>query len=105
MYKKGKYILYKEHMNLRKDPKVNSPVLDILPQGKCIEVTEISDNWGKCVFNGKTGWCCISECFAEPVCACNKKCELSVQYEMLKLAMEEFLKTAERVRELVENEC
>lgn len=103
MYKKGKYILYKEHMNFRSEPRANSRVLGVIPQGKCIEVTEISDNWGKCVYNGETGWCCISECFAEFVCTCGKKCELSVQYEMLKQASEELLKIADRIKKITEN--
>ena len=75
MYKIGKYILYKEHMNFRLEPRVNSKAIGIIPMGTCIEVTEIKDNWGKIRIMNKEGWCCISECFAKPVCLCeNNDC-------------------------------
>lgn len=91
MYKTGKYIIYKEHMNLRSNPKASSAILNVIPQGTYIEVQEVSDNWGKINFNGVNGWCCISECFAKPVCSCvQEKCcyfekynELYQKYQML----------------------
>ncbi len=73
MYKIGNYYLYKEHMNLRLRPSVNSKVLSVLPMGTHIKVEEIYDNWGKTTFNGVCGWCCISECFAKPVCSCKSE--------------------------------
>ena len=91
MYQTGSYVLYKEHMNLRIKPKSNSTILCVIPQGTNINVEEIWDNWGKVNYNGINGWCCISECFAKPVCAClNKECcyfekynELNKKYQTL----------------------
>lgn len=71
MYKTGSYILYKEHMNFRLEPKASGKIIGVIPMGVCIEVTEIRDNWGKTQWNNNEGWCCISECFAKPVCLCD----------------------------------
>ena len=70
MYKTGNYILYKEHMNFRNEPKANGKIIGVIPMGVCIEVSETRDNWGKTTWNNSEGWCCISECFAKPVCLC-----------------------------------
>lgn len=88
MYKTGNYVIYKEHMNLRERPTASSKALGVIPMGTCIEVYETVDNWGKTDFSGVGGWCCISECFAKPLCVCEnsqccyyeKFCELEKKY-------------------------
>lgn len=86
MYKTGNYIIYKEHMNLRIKPKTSSAILSVIPQGTCIFVEEVWDNWGRINFNGISGWCCISECFAKPVCSCtqNECCYFEKYNELYK---------------------
>ena len=68
MYQTGQYYLYKEPMNLRAQPRASGTKIGIIPQGTCITVTEISDNWGRTEYGGRNGWCCISECFARRMC-------------------------------------
>ncbi len=70
MYKTGKYILHKEHMNLRDAPRVSAKIIGVVPCGACIDIEEIYNNWGRTTYENKTGWCCIRECFAKPVCMC-----------------------------------
>lgn len=70
MYKAGKYILYKEHMNFRNEPKVSAKIIGVVPMGTCVDIIETKDNWGKMSWNESEGWVCISECFAKPVCSC-----------------------------------
>ena len=81
MYSSGKYLLFKEPMNLRKEPNKNSYVLGIIPQGEVLYVEKTQENWGFVCFNGNYGWCCISECFAKKICSCNKnECEYYEKY-------------------------
>jgi hypothetical protein len=96
MYKTGKYILYKEHMNLRNAPKANAEIVAVLPHGALIEVDEVINNWGRIIYENKTGWCCISECFAKPVCTCEmSECcyfdrynEIKKEYDILRSNIE-----------------
>ncbi len=102
MYKIGNYVIYKEHMNLREKPTASSKIMGVIPMGTCIEITETKDNWGKTEFLGKNGWCCISECFAKPVCTCEKTeccyyekfCEVEKKYC-------ELSKKTDKIRELL----
>lgn len=81
MYLTGKYLIYKEHMNLRKKPTASSMIIGVAERGTCIDVTEVHDNWGKIELNGISGWCCISECFAKKVCDCEDEyCSYSEKY-------------------------
>ncbi len=97
MYKTGNYIIYKEHMNLRVKPRITSAILGIIPQGTYISVEEVWDNWGKVTFNGNSGWCCISECFAKPVCACTQnECCYFERYNELNTKYQKLLKQVEQ---------
>lgn len=81
MYTAGKYLLFKEPMNLRKRPNKSSQIIGLIPQGEVLNVEMTSDNWGFVSFNGSEGWCCISECFAKKICSCNKnECEYYEKY-------------------------
>ncbi|MBE7092461.1 MAG: SH3 domain-containing protein [Clostridiales bacterium] len=102
MYKTGNYIIYKEHMNLRIKPKVSSDVLCVIPQGTCIEVVEVWDNWGKITYDDYTGWCCISECFAKLVCSCNSDdCCYFKKYDELNNKYQELLKDFEKIKKII----
>lgn len=81
MYSSGKYLIFKEPMNLRKKPNKNSQILGLIPQGEVIAVEKTEGNWGYLIFEDKRGWCCISECFAKKICSCNKnECEYYEKY-------------------------
>lgn len=92
MYKTGKYIIYKEHMNLREKPTASSKALGVIPMGTCVDILETKDNWGR-IEIPCSGWCCISECFAKPICTCDsseccyyeKFCEIEKKYNELLL--------------------
>jgi len=75
MYGKGKYLIYKEHMNLREKPKTDAKILGAVLINSLIDAEEISDNWARITYNGINGWVCISECFARYVPSCkNTEC-------------------------------
>ncbi|MBR2861767.1 MAG: SH3 domain-containing protein [Clostridia bacterium] len=96
MYKTGKYILHKEHMNMRIKPNSSSGILCVIPMGTVIDVLETWDNWGKIKFNNFCGWCCISECFAKPVCLCqNEACCYYEKYVLLEEKYKNLLKKIE----------
>ena len=83
-------------MNLRVKPNRTANILSIIPQGTQIFVEEVWDNWGKINFNNKSGWCCISECFAKPVCACNQnECCYFELYKELNEKYQKLLKQKE----------
>lgn len=102
MYKIGKYILYKEHMNFREEPNVNAKYLGIIPMGTCIEVFETKDNWGKTKIDGKDGWCCISECFAKLVCHCeSEECCYYKSFLQLEMKYNELLQKIDKIGDLL----
>ena len=102
MYKTGNYFLYKEHMNLRSDAKASSKILDVLPMGTYVEVVEIKDNWGKIQWNNKVGWCCISECFAKPVCVCeNNGCCYYEKYLEIEKKYSELLQKIDKIGDII----
>ena len=102
MYKTGNYIFYKEHMNLRIKPKINSDVLVVIPQGTCINVTEVWDNWGKTEYSGFLGWCCISECFAKPVCSCkDTECCYYEKFNELNLKYQKIIEDFEKIKNII----
>ena len=81
MYTSGKYLLFKEPMNLRKNPSKSSQIVLLIPQGEVLTVEKTQENWGFVCFNGEYGWCCISECFAKKICGCNNsECEYYEKY-------------------------
>ncbi len=43
-------------LNLRSRPGTDSSVVASVPHGTYLNVTEVSDGWGKAVYNGNTGW-------------------------------------------------
>ncbi len=55
---KNQYKVY-ESTRLRSQPNTNSAILDMVPSGTLVIVTETSSNWGKITYNGKTGWMCL----------------------------------------------
>lgn len=105
MYRTGKYMIYREHMNLRARPGASSKILGIIPQGSCIEVKEVRDNWGKTEFDGKTGWCCISECFARIVSDCeNGKCCYYEKCAQLEKLLSVLCANVEGIKEVIERD-
>lgn len=55
---KNQYKVY-ESTRLRSQPNTNGAILDMVPSGTLVIVTETSSNWGKITYNGKTGWMCL----------------------------------------------
>jgi len=43
-------------LRLRSEPGTNGAILDSLPNGTVVYVTEVNGSWGKITYNGKTGW-------------------------------------------------
>ena len=54
-YTTGKYIL-NEIMNFRSGHSTSDGIYCEIPLGTTVFVMEISENWGKITYNGKTGW-------------------------------------------------
>ncbi len=99
MYKTGNYIIYKEHMNLRQKPTASSKVTGAVQMGSIITVSEVSDNWGRTEIDGVSGWCCISECFARPVCDCtNSECCYFDKYNELKYKYDSLNESLNRIK-------
>ena len=102
MYSNGNYIFYKEPMNLREKPNAASKLLAVVPQGMCVTVEETKDNWGKIQYEGKAGWCCISECFAQKVCACeNHDCCYYEKYRQIEQKYENLIKSFHKIEEIL----
>lgn len=59
-YTPGKYIVTASMLRIREKPNTSSDSLDLIPNGETVTVTEISDNWGKVEWGGKTGWICLT---------------------------------------------
>ncbi len=59
-----KYITTTSNLNLRKNPTTSSESLKKLPTGTVLDVTEISDGWGKVTYQEYEGW--ISMQYAVP---------------------------------------
>ncbi len=59
----GSYITTASVLNFRSEPNTTSSVLDKIPYGTEVEVTEIQNQkWGKTVYNGKEGWLSLDYC-------------------------------------------
>ncbi len=102
MYKTGRYLFYKEPMNLRSRPQKNAELLGTVPQGYCGSVTEVENNWGKIQVNGTWGWCCISECFAKSISdGEDEKCCYYEKYLQLKNEYERISKNMDKIREIL----
>ena len=102
MFKNGNYILYKEHMNLRCEPKSTSKAIGVIPRGSCINVTEVWDNWGKTEYMGTEGWCCISECFAKPSCSCEaEECCYFDVYMKLENKYNELILKIDKIKDIL----
>ena len=43
-------------LRLRKTPSTSGEILEVLPHKTLLEVSEISEDWGKVTYNEKTGW-------------------------------------------------
>lgn len=54
-YTTGQYRTY-DVMNFRASPSLSAGIICTIPSGTTVSVTEISDYWGKIIYNGKTGW-------------------------------------------------
>ena len=59
-YIPGKYIVTASMLRIREKLSTSSDSLDLIPNGETVTVTEISDNWGKVEWGGKTGWICLT---------------------------------------------
>ncbi len=57
-YSTGTYIT-NDVLNYRKQPNKSSESEGLIPAGTELPVLEISGNWGKTVYNGKTSWICL----------------------------------------------
>lgn len=57
-YSVGKYVTTSK-LNLRESPSTTANIKDVLDINKKVEVTEVSKNWGKVSYSGKTGWICL----------------------------------------------
>lgn len=102
MYKNGNYIFYKEPMNLREKPNAASKLLAVIPQGMCVTVEEIKDNWGKIRYEEYVGWCCISECFAKKVCTCeNHDCCYYEKYREMEEKYTSLLQSFYKIKEIL----
>ena len=57
-YPTGKYEITATNsgLRLRSGPGTSYTQLDLIPDGTVVQVTEVSDSWGKVTYNGKTGW-------------------------------------------------
>lgn len=57
-YQIGKYEITASDsgLRLRAGPSTDHEQLALIPDATVVEVTEISDGWGKVVYDGKTGW-------------------------------------------------
>ncbi|CAI2718275.1 SH3 domain-containing protein [Nitrospina watsonii] len=45
-----------DRVNVRAEPKLDSPVILVVGKGEKIAVTEKNDDWSKVLLNGKSGW-------------------------------------------------
>lgn len=54
-YETGTYIL-NEDMRLRSEPSLKANIIEIVPKGTEVNVSEVSDMWGKINYNKKIGW-------------------------------------------------
>ena len=57
-YSTGTYIT-NDVLNYRKQPNKSSESDGLIPNGTKLPVLEVSGNWGKTVYNGKTSWICL----------------------------------------------
>ena len=57
-YETGNYITTSK-LNFRADANIGSEKIDLIDNGIVISVTEVSKNWGKTEYNGRTGWICL----------------------------------------------
>ncbi|MDO5560859.1 MAG: SH3 domain-containing protein [Oscillospiraceae bacterium] len=57
-YSTGHYVTTAK-LNFRDNPSTSANILSVLDINKRVEVTEISKNWGKVTYDGKTGWICL----------------------------------------------
>ncbi len=60
VYSPGDYVVDSSNgLNLRQTPSTDSEVLCAIPDKTRLKITEITDNWGKTVYQGKEGWICL----------------------------------------------
>ncbi len=54
----GNHMTIASSLNLRKEPSVDSEILDKIPMGTIVNITGFSEDneWGKVAYNGKEGW-------------------------------------------------
>ena len=102
MYKTGRYLLFREHMNLRSSASASGDIVSVIPHGTVINVLETKDNWGKTEYNGISGWCCIGECFAKKICSCeNDECCYYASYKALEERCDKMQEIVDKIRSIV----
>lgn len=55
----GTYCSNNCSVNIRTEPSVSGKKIGCVPKYTNIYVTEIRNGWGKCIYNGVTGWTCL----------------------------------------------
>lgn len=55
-YVTGKHITTASFLNFREAPTTSSAAYCQIPMGTVVDITEISGEWGRIVYNGSTGW-------------------------------------------------
>lgn len=59
IYEKGDYLTTASYLRIRPNPSTEGEHLGSIPYGTTVTVTEISENWGKTVYDGVSGWICL----------------------------------------------
>ncbi len=61
-FKTGSYITNTNgrNLNLRATPDYNGKIIDKIPHGTKVYVTEVKGEWGKISFGDQTGWICLA---------------------------------------------
>lgn len=56
----GQYIVTSAILKVREKPNSHAQSIASIPNSEKITVTQITDNWGKVEYDGKTGWICLT---------------------------------------------